>query len=206
MRAYIDCEFTDLRQSAKFISLALITEDDRFFYAEFNDYDETNLSDWVKFYVLGNLLMSPPKPGEQEFFSMSRVDKDTPLTEKNSIQMRGNTVEITIALTEWLEQFDQLEIWGDYPAYDWVLFCELFGGSLNLPDKIYYIPFDLCTLLKLKGIDPDIGRERCVKDHIQDNPNLMSLLGKLSITRVFFSHNSFYDTLLVRAIVNKLMT
>ena len=54
-----------------------------------------------------------------------------------------------------------VEIWSDCLAYDWVLFCELFGGALNknLPNNVYYIPFDICTLFKMKGIDPDISRE-----------------------------------------------
>jgi hypothetical protein len=204
MRVYLDSEFTDLRQSAKLISLALITEDSRFFYAEWNDYSEENLSDWVKFHVLGNLLMSPPKPGEQEYFSMSRVDKGTPLTVMNNIQMRGNTTEIVHALREWLEQFDKVEIWGDCLAYDWVLFCELFGGSLNLPDKIYYIPFDISDLLMFKGIDPDIGRTMFAKGYILEHKESMSLLKSLSVDRIFFDHNSFYDALIIRAIYKKL--
>lgn len=28
-----------------------------------------------------------------------------------------------------------------------------------IPKNVYYIPFDICTLFKVKGIDPDINRE-----------------------------------------------
>ena len=31
--------------------------------------------------------------------------------------------------------------------------------SLKIPKNIYYIPLDICTLFKVKGIDPDISRE-----------------------------------------------
>jgi hypothetical protein len=51
-------------------------------------------------------------------------------------------------------------MWGDYISYDWVLFCQIFGGALNIPKNVYYIPFDLSTLFKIKGIDSDINREK----------------------------------------------
>jgi hypothetical protein len=31
---------------------------------------------------------------------------------------------------------------------------------------VYYIPFDICTLFKIKGIDPDINREIFAYDGI----------------------------------------
>lgn len=41
-----------------------------------------------------------------------------------------------------------------------VLFCQLWGHAFNVPKNIFYIPFDICTLMKIKGIDPDINREK----------------------------------------------
>ena len=40
-----------------------------------------------------------------------------------------------------------------------VLFNDIFGTAFDIPKNIYYIPFDLSTLLYVKGIDPDINRE-----------------------------------------------
>jgi 3' exoribonuclease, RNase T-like len=71
------------------------------------------------------------------------------------INIKGNRGEVTDSLKEWLKQFDQIEIWADVLAYDWVLFCELFGGALHVPENIFYAPFDLATLFYLKGyIEP----------------------------------------------------
>lgn len=44
-----------------------------------------------------------------------------------------------------------MEIWADVPAYDWVLFCELFGGAFGIPENIFYAPFDLSTAFRLAG-------------------------------------------------------
>jgi hypothetical protein len=62
------------------------------------------------------------------------------------------------ALTAWLADFGAVEIWADVLPYDWVLFCELFGGALHLPANVFYIPFDLATLLRCRGLDPDQDR------------------------------------------------
>jgi hypothetical protein len=50
-------------------------------------------------------------------------------------------------------------MWSDCLAYDWVLFNNIFGQAFDIPQNVYYIPFDICTLFKLKDIDPDINRE-----------------------------------------------
>ena len=71
----------------------------------------------------------------------------------------GDIKGLKTYLTEWLNQFDKVEIWSDCLSYDWVLFNQIFGHAFNIPKVIYYIPFDLCTLFKVKGIDPDVNRE-----------------------------------------------
>lgn len=50
-------------------------------------------------------------------------------------------------------------MWSDCLAYDWVLFCNIFGGAFEVPKNVYYIPFDICTLFKIGGINPDVNRE-----------------------------------------------
>ncbi len=72
--------------------------------------------------------------------------------------MKSTRQIVTTTLSEWLAQFESVEMWADYPAYDWVLFCDLFGGSLNLPQHISNNPFDIATLLKVAGINPDVNR------------------------------------------------
>lgn len=72
----------------------------------------------------------------------------------------GDQAAVAAALADWLGQWPRIEVWGDCPAYDWVLFCELFGGARRLPAAIDYIPRDLATLLALRGLDPDLDRDR----------------------------------------------
>jgi len=53
MRLWLDTEFTDLKPGYKLISIALVDEDENFFYAELTDtYQLSDCSDFVKAHVL----------------------------------------------------------------------------------------------------------------------------------------------------------
>lgn len=148
MRIFFDTEFTGLHQLTTLISIGCVSEDGRTFYAESTDYDQTQVDSWLTENVIAHLWhRGSPTVGEW------CVDNSQHLS------FCGTRQQIRGALRDWLVQFDQTEMWSDCLAYDWVLFCELFGGGAEcLPWGVYYIPFDICTLFKMKGIDPDINR------------------------------------------------
>lgn len=145
VNVYMDMEFTGLHQNTTLISIGLTSDCGKSFYAEFMDYDKSQVDEWIEKHVLVNLLFKK----EGAFIG----------TNHDVTMMKGNRDSIATALKEWFGKLkDSAEIWGDCLAYDWVLFCQLFGHAFNIPSNIYYIPFDLSTLFKLKGIDPDINR------------------------------------------------
>jgi hypothetical protein len=146
MRMYFDTEFTGLHQNTTLISLGMVTENKETFYAEFIDYDKNQIDEWIETNVMANLTLKEQK---NEY-------ADT--TTKNW-KIKGDKKFVVKYLSLWLSKFDHIEMWSDCLSYDWVLFNELFGHAFNLPKNIYYIPFDICTLFKEKGVDPDISRE-----------------------------------------------
>jgi len=162
MKCFMDCEFTGLHQETTLISLGMASEDGKKFYAEFNDYRQDQVNDWIQDNVISKLKFGAPPEGQQEVLTVSRSD-DNPVGNNIyngcSIEMRGDSDEIREELEKWLAQFDEIEIWSDCLSYDWVLFNNIFGHAFNLPKNINYIPLDICTLFKIKGIDPDISRE-----------------------------------------------
>ena len=137
MKVFFDTEFTGLHQKTTLISIGLVSEDGQEFYAEFTDYDQSQVDEWIQTNVIDKLSILPRL--------VSFVS--------------GDKAKVRHYLEKWLLQWPSIEIWSDCYAYDWVLFCELFGGAFGIPKNVYYIPFDLSTLFKLKGIDPDINRE-----------------------------------------------
>lgn len=134
---FLDCEFTGLVQHTELISLCLYEDEESYFYAEFNDFDRAGLTPWLQENVMRKLFYASQDEAGEDSGSL--------------VKMKGNKKKITAALKRWLAQFEMIEIWADVPAYDWVLFCELFGGARDLPSNIFYVPFDLATVLRLRG-------------------------------------------------------
>ena len=146
-KVFFDTEFTGLHQNTTLISIGMASECGKTFYAELTDYDESQLDDWLRQNVIANLQFR----GNQ---IVRHVDED------GNLKIQGEHGDVAAWLEEWLSQFGEVEMWSDCLSYDWVLFCQLFGHAFKIPSNVYYIPFDICTLFKVNGIDPDINREK----------------------------------------------
>jgi hypothetical protein len=138
-KIFLDTEFTGLHQNSTLISLGMVAETGEKFYAEFADYDKSQLTDWLQENVIKKLHGSLP-PSEKVIIN------------SDFVQLQGSRMQIAGLLKEWLTRFKTIEIWADVLAYDWVLFCELFGGALDIPENIFFAPFDLSTVFRIKGI------------------------------------------------------
>jgi len=157
MKIFFDTEFTGLNKNTTLISIGLVSEDNKTFYAEFTDYDKSQISEWINKNIISNLILKPHHKKEQNFYN-----------DKDGIKIRGDTKLIKENLLSWLLQFNRVEFWSDVLAYDWVLLQDLIveykEGYPILPGNIYYIPFDITTLMKIKGVDTDITREKLAFD------------------------------------------
>lgn len=150
-KLFFDTEFTGLHQKTTLISIGIIADSGETFYAELTDYAKDQVDDWLRDNVIANLLYN-----DQELRRKSTIPF---LTEGANYTGFGNTQTVNEYLQIWLSQFGDVEFWSDCLSYDWVLFNQLFGHAFNIPKNVYYIPFDICTLFKIRGIDPDINRE-----------------------------------------------
>lgn len=187
MRLYYDTEFSGLHQNTTFISLGIVAENGDYFYAEFNDYGREQLNDWLRENVISNLFFKKEVEERKLVFPKSM--------KINKWIMCGNTSQIVERLKEWLLQYDDVEMWSDCMFYDYVLFNQLFGGSLNSP--VPYIHFDICTVMKIKNIDPDINREKYGQAYLIED-NYFSNVGKE------IKHNALWDAYIIQACYKKL--
>lgn len=189
-KLFFDFEFTGLKKYTSQISLGIVSDNGRSFYGEFTDYSDVQISfendngKFIKENVLNNLIL------EKMGFKENQAESYKLYNKPWSMKVYGNKNFIKEQLQIWLSSFDdEIEMWGDCLAYDWVLFCDIFGHAFNIPKNVYYIPFDICTLFKVKGIDPDISREEFVKDMISKDTN---------------KHNSLYDAAVIKCCYKKL--
>ena len=169
MRLYLDTEFTGLHKNTTLISIGVVSDDGKTFYAELSDYDEKQIDSWLKENIIDNLYIKKSDIGRIDF-----INKD-----KTSINVYGNKKYVKNAFKLWFEQFENIEIWSDCLAYDWVLFNDLFEHAFNIPNNIYYIPFDICTLFKIKNIDPDISREEFINNCVEGKNTILYMMLKL---------------------------
>lgn len=159
---YYDAEFTGLHRDSTFISIGMVSESGSKFYAEFTDYDRTQLNEWLEDNVIKNLTLEKLANGEDNFVRKLQHDDSC-----YSIKVRGDRVLIKKELYDWLyneysKSYNQLKIFTDCYAYDWMLLIDLLtdnGNALDVPNFINYIPIDLSTMLFAIGEDPDVNRE-----------------------------------------------
>lgn len=177
-KIFLDTEFTGLHQNTTLISIALVAESGEEFYAEFTDYDTEQISDWLDENVIKHLFINSSQ-----------------LTLEKNIKIKGNKIEIRQALSEWFKQFPQeknsIQIWADCYAWDWILFCALFGGAFSIPPNIHYMTMDLATFLFSKNIEVDIDRKELLPTNYKDKDNLQQ-------------HNALYDARIEMAVFKKL--
>lgn len=176
-KIFFDTEFTGLHQNTTLISIGLVAETGQTFYAEFTDYDDSQVDAWIMDNVIQKLW----------------VDGAAICTDLKHLVLKNDKAYIAEKLLEWFSQFDEVEIWSDCLSYDWVLFCQLFGHAFKIPSNIYYIPFDICTLFRDKGIDPDISREEFTSDIT-------------TIHGVGNKHNALYDAEVIKNCYRKLQS
>lgn len=187
-RIFLDAEFTKLHKNADIISIGLITETDRMFYAESTSFGIGQCNDWVKENVLPNLILDDGILTEHSIMAEGCGE---------IFQIKSSIEQIAYALRAWLPVDKQIEVWGDCLSYDWVLFCDLFGGAEEIPKNIHYIPFDIATLFKAKGLDPDLDREDftgLAETKILLGENVVSLK----------KHNALRDAVVIKECHNKL--
>lgn len=147
-KIFFDTEFTGLHQNTTLVSIGLVSECGKTFYAELTDYDKSQVDNWLQENVIDKLFLTEEEHGKNGAY------------DARNCRYKGDTFGTRLILQEWLSQFDKVQIWSDCLAYDWVLFCQLWGHAFRIPKNVYYIPFDICPLLLEKTGDADVNREK----------------------------------------------
>ena len=183
MNIYFDTEFTGLHKDTTLISIGLISEDDKTFYAEFTDYDEPQVDDWIQTNVIDNLNIKD-----------YGVTKDT----WNETIIKGNKTLIKFYLSMWLSQFESVQLVSDVSHYDMVLFIDIFGSAWDLPKNINPSCHD---------INQDIARYLEVDEASAFDTNREGFLwcfDEYSKLPSGNKHNSLYDAKVIKELYERI--
>ena len=125
MLLFFDMEFTGLHKNTTPISLGIVAEDGSKFYAEFTDYDKSQVDCWIKENVIDNTIIGE----NNNFYELHKNDKS--LTASIGIKK-----QIQNDLLKWLKGFNSIQFISDVCHYDFVLLIDIFGTAFDLPENI----------------------------------------------------------------------
>lgn len=115
MKYFLDTEFVEDGETIMPISLALVREDGPELYIEFvYDEEKAQAHDFVRENVLPHLR------GQEQY------------TREQAAERIAHFLGVGKHPAESCP--DDIEIWAYFADYDWVLFCQIFGTMMDLPD------------------------------------------------------------------------
>jgi len=117
-RYFYDCEFIEDGRTVDLVSIGVVDEHGREFYAVSTEFDDSRAVPWVRRNVLDKL----PSPSDKAWRSRERI--------------RDDLYEFLVAPLRAAGTNDTLELWAWYAAYDHVVLAQLWGAMPALPRVI----------------------------------------------------------------------
>jgi len=121
-RYFYDCEFIEDGRVIDLVSIGVVDEQGREFYAVSTEFDAAKALPWVRRNVLDKL----PSPGDPAWRSRERIRDD-----------------LFAFLVAPLPPGEEIELWAWYAAYDHVALAQLWGAMPALPRQIPRFTKDL---------------------------------------------------------------
>ena len=166
MKVFFDTEFTGLVPNTTLISIGLISDTNKKFYAEFTDYDKSLCGSWIRENVIKNMSMIEPgtitEYEQKRLEILSSVHGDISglkkqyfkpwaielMDDPDSVFIYGSSWKIARTLKKWFEEINKdnelIELVSDVDHYDMTLLCNLFGGAFSLPKNVVPACYDIC--------------------------------------------------------------
>lgn len=204
MKLFFDFEMTGLQQNTTPISLGIVSEDGKKFYAEFTDYDKGQCNDWIKENVIRNLVAETIEfDSAYTLCDASSFGNKRWLKYNDSMEVvTGEKFYIIPFLQIWLKRFDAIQFVSDVCHYDFVLLIDLItngGTALDLPENISAVCHD---------INQDIARHFHVSDREAFDMSREQIMNDLCGSEDIVTgekHNSLYDSCVIQAIYKELV-
>lgn len=128
MRYFYDTEFIDDGHTIELISIGVVAEDGREYYAISTEFNPERAGKWVR----ANVLPKLPSPSSQLWRSRSQIRDE--LETFFDIDGPGS-----------------IELWAWVGAYDHVVLCQLWGPMTHLPPQIPRFTHELRQLWEDRG-------------------------------------------------------
>lgn len=166
-RYWLDTEFIDDGRTIDLISIGIVCEDEREYYAQSCEFDHRKASDWVKNNVLSHLQMCEHAGVTHGIQGLYRADRayhrqqDGQCFDQQRVPIQScpwrSREHIREEIKIFLDptRYGKPELYGWCSAYDFVTFCQLFGTMMALPDGYPHYIRDLQHVLDEQDISDE---------------------------------------------------
>jgi hypothetical protein len=154
-----DCEFAKTSPVIDLVSIAIVSDDGREYYAISAECDRTALLEnpWLMTNVVPTLPLT--RGGTASTRDLLLWDPDLPDFDKvKPREQIAREIEDFILDTEHRDRTGMLpyvELWADYAAYDHVALCQLFGTMMDLPEGFPMWTHDIQQEAERLGLKDD---------------------------------------------------
>jgi hypothetical protein len=149
MRYYYDTEFHEDGKTIDFISIGIVAEDGRTFYAVSNEFDTRRVAqnNWLMNNVMSSI-------DHEQFITYDGrgfpAVRDIFVTDPAAASKH----EIAGEIMGFIGWDHKPEFWAWYSAYDHVCLAQLFGKMSDLPPMVPMFTNDIRTLVQLSKLQP----------------------------------------------------
>ena len=133
---FFDTEFIEKPNTIELISIGIVSEDGQEYYAISSEFDARKANVWV----MENVI--------------DKLEKD--IKRKTVATIKKEIIEFVVNKKD-----DRPNFYAYYGAYDWVVFCWIFGAMIDLPDGFPQYQKDL------KGMVDNLIEDKLKKDFTQ---------------------------------------
>lgn len=176
MKYFFDTEFIEHATGIQLVSIGMVSEDGRTFYAESSIFDERLADDWVKGHVLNSLKFSP-------HHAIQGVHLPAP----NVTEVFGSESYIKRMILNFIGKDESPEFYAYYASYDWVVFARIFGRMIDLPKTFPMWVIDLKQMMWERGLTTEWKREN-LPDPIGEHNALVDALWNQQLYNLIIQH------------------
>lgn len=144
MRYFYDCEFLEDGTTIEPISIGMVAEDGREYYAVNRDMPWHRIVQhpWLRANVVPHLPLRPD-------FPVLELDRTDPAVKPVPVI----AAELVRFIAAGASDRADNELWAYYAAYDHVMLCQLWGRMIDLPKCVPMFTHDLQQVAAMLGVN-----------------------------------------------------
>lgn len=138
MKYFLDTEFAEHEKGIELISIGIVCENGKEFYAESSNFVPSYANTWVLENVFPYLKNKPV------FVELGETKSDTFLYPLEEIKNK---------VIDFTKEDPSPEFYAYYADYDWVMFARIFGQMVDLPENYPMWCIDLKQMMWERGLN-----------------------------------------------------